>query len=117
MEESKVDWPPGNGELCPPRLPGSSRETFEVNHSVPALWSLGVHSSSPTACEAGRSEGEPPLLMEPKAVMLSMHLRTNPAVGSGVLGGGLVDGTASLSSKRQGLAHGGGGGGESGSNA
>lgn len=51
-----MERPPGNGESCPPRLPGSSRETFEVNHSVPALWSLGVHGGSPTACEAGRSE-------------------------------------------------------------
>lgn len=60
-----------------------------------------------------------PLLLEVKAVMLWMHLRANLAVGPGrgVLGGGLVDGTALLPSKRQGLAHSGGGGGESGSNA
>ena len=55
-QEPKVERPPGNGEPCPRQLLGSSRETFEVNHSVPALWSLGVHGGSPTVWEAGRNE-------------------------------------------------------------
>lgn len=42
-----MERPPGNGESCPPRLPGSSRETFEVNHSCP-LCGLGTRGS-PTA--------------------------------------------------------------------